>query len=493
MKRSAVGDVKTTGTDESDALGTKYSLQSVQHNLDNLSVLQKEHRQRLRIVEEECSKLKKFRDDYVHLRKRLKTLPDKTSHEAMIPLGPLAFMPGRLIHTNEILVLLGDNWFVERSAKEAVEIVNRRINDCDEKIKGAESTKIIHANWLKETSELFSESQGQVEIIESLTEEEFEKSKMEHRKKVAKHYENKRQIFARDEQESDVSSDCSAPTEASQEAFISKLDEADKKAYESIMKRLDQLELEEDEDTDGSQSTEDNDRDDIEYCEMDSEVGGAQSSELNNEDCSFDGEDDDKTSLSKQRKKLKRRVSWADDKRPLHTVIPDDDSENIYRIKYTTKQLSLPLMEKEGFSPDSGEENDNAEMGGATACIQSPSDLYKVFGTRRSSLQDHPPRGILKKTYSNPENQSSAQDDWCYVPKPVDTTSDSPDDEDDETTLPQPTLSSPKDSESLEPAFTYKILERDINVDNTEEARASFPEDNQIKKVSRFKASRMKK
>ena len=45
----------------------------------------------------------------------------------MVPLGPLAFMPGRLIHTNEILVLLGDNWFAERSAKEAVEIVKRRV------------------------------------------------------------------------------------------------------------------------------------------------------------------------------------------------------------------------------------------------------------------------------------------------------------------------------------------------------------------------------
>jgi unconventional prefoldin RPB5 interactor 1 len=39
----------------------------------------------------------------------------------------MAFMPGQLVHTNEILVLLGDNWFVERSAKQASEIVDRRI------------------------------------------------------------------------------------------------------------------------------------------------------------------------------------------------------------------------------------------------------------------------------------------------------------------------------------------------------------------------------
>ena len=35
-------------------------------------------------------------------------------------------MPGRLIHTNEIMVLLGDNWFTERSASQALEMVERR-------------------------------------------------------------------------------------------------------------------------------------------------------------------------------------------------------------------------------------------------------------------------------------------------------------------------------------------------------------------------------
>ena len=44
-----------------------------------------------------------------------------------VPFGKFAFMPGHLVHTNEILVLLGDNWFCERSAKQASEIAERRI------------------------------------------------------------------------------------------------------------------------------------------------------------------------------------------------------------------------------------------------------------------------------------------------------------------------------------------------------------------------------
>ena len=44
-----------------------------------------------------------------------------------VPFGNHAFMPGHLKHTNEILVLLGDNWFALRSAKQSVDIVQRRI------------------------------------------------------------------------------------------------------------------------------------------------------------------------------------------------------------------------------------------------------------------------------------------------------------------------------------------------------------------------------
>lgn len=53
------------------------------------------------------------------LSQRLSTLSDKVSHQVIIPFTKKAFMPGRLVHTNEVMVLLGDNWFVERSAKQA--------------------------------------------------------------------------------------------------------------------------------------------------------------------------------------------------------------------------------------------------------------------------------------------------------------------------------------------------------------------------------------
>jgi prefoldin subunit 5 len=39
---------------------------------------------------------------------------DRLSPEVMVPLTGRAFMRGHLVHTNKILVLLGDNYFLGR-------------------------------------------------------------------------------------------------------------------------------------------------------------------------------------------------------------------------------------------------------------------------------------------------------------------------------------------------------------------------------------------
>ncbi|KAG8012477.1 Unconventional prefoldin RPB5 interactor, partial [Nibea albiflora] len=70
---------------------------------------------------------KKVSGDYEALNERLQTLPDQLSYDIMVPFGPLAFMPGKLVHTNEVTALLGDNWFAKCSAKQAQKIVNHRM------------------------------------------------------------------------------------------------------------------------------------------------------------------------------------------------------------------------------------------------------------------------------------------------------------------------------------------------------------------------------
>ncbi|KAG1051650.1 hypothetical protein G6F43_006161 [Rhizopus delemar] len=83
-------------------------------------------RQQLETLELEYQRWNNCKQDYDALEALLTTLPETTTKTAMIPMGKLAFMPGKLIHTNEILVLLGDQYYVERSAKQAIEILGRR-------------------------------------------------------------------------------------------------------------------------------------------------------------------------------------------------------------------------------------------------------------------------------------------------------------------------------------------------------------------------------
>ncbi|XP_012881799.1 PREDICTED: unconventional prefoldin RPB5 interactor 1 isoform X1 [Dipodomys ordii] len=96
--------------------------------------------------QEKIQHWKKVDDDYSALQERLSTLPDKLSYNIMVPFGPFAFMPGKLVHTNEVTVLLGDNWFAKCSAKQAVglaehrkEHVRKTIDDLTKVMKNFES------------------------------------------------------------------------------------------------------------------------------------------------------------------------------------------------------------------------------------------------------------------------------------------------------------------------------------------------------------------
>lgn len=95
-------------------------------NTQEVSRLQEEQNKVVSGCQEKIQHWKKVEKDYDALQERLGTLPDKLSYDIMVPFGPLAFMPGRLIQTNEVTVLLGDNWFAKCSAKQAMGLVDHR-------------------------------------------------------------------------------------------------------------------------------------------------------------------------------------------------------------------------------------------------------------------------------------------------------------------------------------------------------------------------------
>ncbi|XP_047242042.1 unconventional prefoldin RPB5 interactor 1 [Girardinichthys multiradiatus] len=99
-------------------------------NIDHLGGvvrLREEHQKVVKECQSRIQHWKKVLGDYEALDDRLRTLPDQLCYEIMVPFGPLAFMPGKLVHTNEVTVMLGDNWFTKCSAKQAQKIIEHRM------------------------------------------------------------------------------------------------------------------------------------------------------------------------------------------------------------------------------------------------------------------------------------------------------------------------------------------------------------------------------
>ena len=159
----------------------------------NFDVLFNREQYELNVCEQNIALFTKYIDDYENLKTRLSTLADKTRHDIMIPIGgtKLAYMPGYIHHTNEILVLLGDNYFVEKSTKEATEFVERRLKFCREKLSDLERQKFMINEWQKTAANLQEENDQFVNITETCTEEEYQQWIRERNEKIQEKNKNK--------------------------------------------------------------------------------------------------------------------------------------------------------------------------------------------------------------------------------------------------------------------------------------------------------------
>ncbi|KAL8031186.1 hypothetical protein ABFX02_13G008300 [Erythranthe guttata] len=122
--------------------------------------------------EQQLNQLKAFIDDNTSIMNLVQKLPDETHHNIMVPFGNAAFFPGRLIHTNELTVLLGEGYYAERTSKQTAEILKRRGKALEAQV---ESLKAImqdlkaEASFFDVTAE--ESAEGLVEIREDYVEE----------------------------------------------------------------------------------------------------------------------------------------------------------------------------------------------------------------------------------------------------------------------------------------------------------------------------------
>ena len=73
-----------------------------------LKRLQKENELRIEENKVKSKTWAKHKEEYKTLKHKLSTITDKTHYNVMVPFGgKKAFFEGQLVHTNEIMVLLG--------------------------------------------------------------------------------------------------------------------------------------------------------------------------------------------------------------------------------------------------------------------------------------------------------------------------------------------------------------------------------------------------
>eukprot|EP01018_Ginkgo_biloba_P030243 Gb_03341 [translate_table: standard] len=130
----------------------------------------------LEIPRKELQKLEEFLEDNRKLTKLVQKLPDEISYNIMVPFGKAAFFPGRMIHTNELLVLLGEGYYAERTAKQTMEVLHRRTKTLESQIEGVKAVMDdLRAEASFFTSTAAEAAAGVMEIREEYVEKSLSK------------------------------------------------------------------------------------------------------------------------------------------------------------------------------------------------------------------------------------------------------------------------------------------------------------------------------
>ncbi|ESO13030.1 hypothetical protein HELRODRAFT_159625 [Helobdella robusta] len=348
-------------------------------NVDGLKRLQEATEQVLTETQSKIDKLNLMLQDYCSLKERLITLPDKLSYQILAPFGKLGFMHGQLINTNQITILLGDNWFVRTSAKHASGIIERRISNLELQIGELKKQKNLIKPRQQFTSEYLLENNECVEIKEECNDEEDSKWRERHKENLRKSKE--KQIHT---------GKSTSNTEDVQENDESKL-----------WKILEELEEKEDNylEVPGNVESDEQKNTDTQSNEDDT-LKNENSDILQNYDDLYNdlftnkktAETESSSSLGRViagevQTKNKKSVSWEDEEnekeiKDLHStenydnVVADDDSD-----------------EDEEDSDDANQSITAASHHSSGSTIETPGDIYPLYISK--------PKSILKKTFNN--------------------------------------------------------------------------------------------
>ncbi|OQS03365.1 hypothetical protein THRCLA_04340 [Thraustotheca clavata] len=99
-------------------------------------------REDIQEASKEIHRLEQDLSEYDNLSSLLGDLPKKLEHEIMVPLGQQAFVPGKIVHSNEIIAHIGGDHYVKKSAVETQDMIARRQKNITKRIE-------CQKEWLK--------------------------------------------------------------------------------------------------------------------------------------------------------------------------------------------------------------------------------------------------------------------------------------------------------------------------------------------------------
>ena len=121
---------------------------------------QQHYTSRLTQLHTEQAELTRLHSQYRRLRERLAELPRRLRPVQRVPFGPLASFAGHLERTNEWLVLLGGEWWLECTADRARRIADDRLKEVERRQQRVTDEEKRVREWMEEGQRVLGEAGG---------------------------------------------------------------------------------------------------------------------------------------------------------------------------------------------------------------------------------------------------------------------------------------------------------------------------------------------
>ncbi|XP_033365230.1 unconventional prefoldin RPB5 interactor-like protein [Bombus vosnesenskii] len=335
--------------------------------------------------EEQCKIWTTYKKGHQKVAETLQTFQKDLYVNCMVPIGKRALMKGKLIHTNEILVCLGDGYFAKYSASGAAALCERRIQKAEEMLKNLNKERDLYETRMMMIENNLFEDYAGGEIVEHWNEDQITEWKKKHREREREYHQK-----------------------------LAKLRQEDRKKIETeddLFNRLDQLEIEEELADElnrlGDKAYELFGAEELEegQCYYESESSSNSEEEEKEDDSKEDNKqvpDSDTYQHKVKTCKVKKLVSFAEpedlsrkEKENLMKEKEKDFEEDILRIEFTHSK-NKSVTKSNGDS------------------IETPADIYRLLSKPKSILKrspnDLPPEQSAPLEYSTEDEGEENED-----------------------------------------------------------------------------------